>query len=99
MERERILERERRWAVPAAVLALVPIVLYIASIIIVQGADIASGNSEAEQLTSLHEHAGTVLTSAIVRGIGFLVLTLGGALGLVPGFRRETKMTTASAAT
>ena len=74
MERERILERERRWAVPAAVLALVPIVLYIASIIIVQGADIASGNSEAEQLTSLHEHAGTVLTSAIVRGIGFLVL-------------------------
>src|SRR5215216_926492 len=76
MERERILERERRWALPAAIAALVPIVLYIASIIIVQGADIAGGNSEAEQLASLHEHAGTVLVSAIVRGIGFLVLPL-----------------------
>ena len=76
MERERILERERRWAVPAAVLALVPIVLYIVSIVIVQGADIAGGNSEAEQLTSLHEHAGTVLVSAIVRGIGFLILPI-----------------------
>jgi hypothetical protein len=76
MERERILERERRWALPAAIAALVPIVLYIASIFIVQGADIAGGNSEAEQLASLHEHAGTVLVSAIVRGIGFLVLPL-----------------------
>jgi hypothetical protein len=76
MERERILERERRWALPAAIAALVPLVLYIASIIIVQGADIAGGNSEAEQLTSLHDHAGTVLVSAVVRGIGFLVLPL-----------------------
>jgi hypothetical protein len=74
--RERIIERERRWAVPAALCALVPIVLYIASIFIVQGADIGGGNSEADQLTSLHEHAGTVLVSAIVRGIGFLVLPI-----------------------
>jgi hypothetical protein len=74
MERERILERERRWALPAGIAALAPLVLYIVSIIIVQGADIAGGNSEAEQLTSLHEHAGSVLVSAIARGIGFLVL-------------------------
>lgn len=76
MERERILERERRWAVPAAILALSPLVLYIASILIVQSADIAGGNSEAEQLTSLHDHSGTVLVSAIVRGFGFLLLPL-----------------------
>jgi hypothetical protein len=76
VERERILERERRWAVPAAILAIVPLVLYIVSIAIVQGADIAGGNSEAEQLSSLHDHAGTILISAIVRGFGFLLLPL-----------------------
>ena len=38
-------------------------------------------------------------SALLLTGIGFLVLTLGGALGFVPGFRRETKMTTASAAT
>ena len=38
-------------------------------------------------------------SALLLTGIGFHVLTLGGALGLVPGFRRETKMTTASAAT
>jgi hypothetical protein len=76
VERERILERERRWAVPAGLLALAPLVLYIASIIIVQGAHISGGNSEAAQLTSLHDHAGTVLVSAIVRGLGFLLLPL-----------------------
>jgi len=76
VDRERILERERRWAVPAAILALIPFVLYIASILIVQGTDIAGGNSEAEQLTSLHDHSGTILVSAIVRGIGFILLPL-----------------------
>jgi hypothetical protein len=76
VERERILERERRWAVPAGLLALAPLVLYIVSIIIVQGAHISGGNSEAAQLASLHDHSGTVLVSAIVRGIGFLLLPL-----------------------
>jgi hypothetical protein len=74
--RDRIIERERRWAVPAAVLAVVPLVLYIASIIIVQGADLAGGDSEAEQLVSLNENSGTVLLSSVVRGIGFALLTL-----------------------
>jgi hypothetical protein len=74
--RDRIIERERRWAVPAAILALAPLVLYIASIIIVQGADLAGGDSEAEQLVSLNENSGTVLLSSVVRGIGFALLTL-----------------------
>jgi hypothetical protein len=76
VDRERILERERRWAVPAGLLALAPLVLYIVSIIVVQGAHISGGNSEAAQLASLHDHSGTVLVSAIVRGIGFLLLPL-----------------------
>lgn len=76
MGRERIIERERRWAVPAAVVALVPLVLYIASIIIVQRAGLAGGSSEAEQIASLHDHAGAVLFSSVVRGIGFLLLPI-----------------------
>lgn len=76
MGRERIIERERRWAVPAAVVALAPLVLYIASIIIVQRAGIVGGSSEAEQLASLHDHSGAVLVSSIVRGIGFFLLTI-----------------------
>ena len=76
MGRDRIIERERRWAVPAAVLAGVPLVLYIASIVIVQGADLAGGASEAEQLISLNENSGTVLLSSVVRGIGFALLTV-----------------------
>jgi hypothetical protein len=74
VSRERIIERERRWAVPAAVLALVPLVLYVVSIIIVQRAGLAGGNSEAEQIISLDEHSSAVLISAIVRGIGFFLL-------------------------
>jgi len=74
--RERIIERERRWAVPAAVIALAPIVLYIVSIVIVQRAGLAGGSSEAEQLASLHDHSGAVLISSVVRGIGFFLLPI-----------------------
>jgi hypothetical protein len=73
--RDRIIERERRWAVPAAVAAIAPLVLYIVSIFIVQRAHLVGGSSEAAQLASLDEHSGTVLVSSIVRAIGFLVLT------------------------
>jgi len=74
--RERIIERERRWAVPAAVVALAPLVLYVVSIIIVQRAGIVGGSSEAEQLASLHDHSGPVLASSVVRGLGFFLLTI-----------------------
>jgi hypothetical protein len=74
--RERIIERERRWAVPAAIVALAPIVFYVASIVIVQRAGLAGGSSEAEQIASLHDHSSAVLVSAIVRGIGFFLLPI-----------------------
>lgn len=76
MGRERIIERERRWAVPAGVVALAPLVLYIVSIIIVGRAHLVGGSSEAAQLASLHDHSGTVLISSVVRGIGFLLLPI-----------------------
>src|SRR5215211_6522856 len=70
------MKRERRWAVPAAVVALAPLVLYVASIVIVQRAGLAGGSSEAEQITSLHDHEGAVLFSSVVRGIGFFLLPI-----------------------
>ena len=76
MGRERIIERERRWAVPAAVLALGPLVLYIVSLLVVGQAHLAGGSSEADQLTSLHDHSGTVLISSVIRGIGFFLLPI-----------------------
>ena len=76
MGRERIIERERRWAVPAAVFALVPLVLYIISIFVVGQAHLVGGSSEAAQLTSLHDNSGTVLISSVIRGIGFLLLPI-----------------------
>jgi hypothetical protein len=72
--RERIIERERRWARPTAVMALVPVVLYVASILIDQSANLYSGASNAEQLRSLHDHSGTILLSSILRAIGFMML-------------------------
>jgi hypothetical protein len=74
--RDRIIERERRWAVPAAIAALAPLVLYIISILIVQQAHLAGGSSDAEQLTSLHDHSGAVIFSSVLRGIGFLLLPI-----------------------
>jgi hypothetical protein len=74
--REAIIERERRRAVPAAIIALVPLVLYLISIFVVGQAHLASGSSEADQLTSLNEHSGTVLISSVIRGIGFFLLPI-----------------------
>jgi hypothetical protein len=72
--RERIIERERRWARPVAVIAVVPAVLYAASILIDQSANLYTGASDAEQLRSLHDHSGAILVSSILRAIGFVLL-------------------------
>jgi hypothetical protein len=74
--RERIIERERRWAVPAAIAALFALVLYIASFLIDQSANLSTGASEVAQLRSLHDHSGTVLFASIVRALAFLLLPL-----------------------
>jgi hypothetical protein len=71
---QRIIERERRWALAAAFAALLPLVLYIASVLIEQGASVYSGASEAQQLRSLHDHSGTVVLSSIIRAAGFVAL-------------------------
>jgi hypothetical protein len=72
--RERIIERERRWAVPAAVVTFCASLLFIAPLAIQQSADLYSGSSAARQLESLHDHASPIIAGSVVRSLGFLAL-------------------------
>ncbi len=76
MSAQRIIERERRWAAPAALAAVLTFALYLASFIIDRTADLYAGSSDARQLESLHDHAGTILFSSVVRAAAFLLLPL-----------------------
>jgi hypothetical protein len=73
---QRIIERERRWAGPAAVAAVLTFAFYLASFVIDRTADLYSGASDARQLESLHDHAGTIVFSSVVRAAAFLLLPL-----------------------
>jgi hypothetical protein len=72
MSRQEILERERRWRVPAAVAALVSLILLIIPAFI-QGSAL-EGDTGAEQLASLNERSGEFVLGAIARGLGFVAL-------------------------
>jgi len=74
LAREPILERERRWAVPAAIAALLPLPLYLASFIVT--AKLASGDSAAEQLPKIHDHAGPLLALSVVRAVAFMAVAI-----------------------
>jgi hypothetical protein len=73
---QRIIERERRWAGPAALAAVLTFALYLASFIIDRTADLYAGSSDARQLESLNDHAGTILFSSVVRAAAFLLLPI-----------------------
>lgn len=74
MSAQRIIERERRWAAPAAFAAVLTFALYLASFIIDRSADLYAGASETRQLESLNDHAGTIVFSSVVRAVAFLLL-------------------------
>ncbi len=74
MDRELILERERRWALPAAVLSFCASLLFLAPLVIQQTADLYTGSSTARQLASLDDHASTLLVASVVRALAFLAL-------------------------
>jgi hypothetical protein len=76
LDRQRIIDRERRWATPAAIAAVVPLALYVASVLVEQGANISSGGTTADELRSLDGQSGTLLVAAVLRGIGFLAMTI-----------------------
>jgi hypothetical protein len=74
MSREAIIERERRWAVPAAIAAFAAVVLLVASLVSRSGIS-TSGNSGA-QLASFNDHPGALIFSSILSGAGFAIFAL-----------------------
>jgi hypothetical protein len=74
--RQRIIERERRWAVPAAVAAVSMFVLFVVSVVIQQAAGISTSVSEAVVERSIHDHTGTIIAVSVVRAISFLLLPI-----------------------
>ena len=74
MSKQQVIERERRWARPAAIAALLPLPLYIASLAIVQTAGLTGGDSEGDQIRSVHDHASAVTLSPIPRAIALVLI-------------------------
>jgi hypothetical protein len=74
LSRERIIERERRWALPAAISAFLAVILFFASLPIEQSA--VEGTGTAEQLRALDENSGSLLLANVVRSLGLLFLIL-----------------------
>ena len=70
MGRGAVVEWERRWRIPVAVVTLLAVALLIGSSLASQ----VSGNDPAEFLRSVDQHNGSVALSGILQGLGFLLL-------------------------
>jgi hypothetical protein len=71
---EQTLERERRWARPAAALAIVSAPLYIVSILIDQAGDVPSSGLDTERYLAIDGNSGELLGAVLLRGLAFVVL-------------------------
>lgn len=74
MRRNEIIERERRWARPAAIAAFAVLVLFVISLIMQAGTDLGSADTEAETLRAYAADSGTMIVSAILNALAFALL-------------------------
>jgi hypothetical protein len=72
--RERIIERERRWARPAAAAALGGLLLLVIGLI--QRTSVPGEDRTADQLEAFHDHAGALAASSVLTGVAFLLWTI-----------------------
>jgi hypothetical protein len=72
--RERIIERERRWARPAAIAALGGVLLLAVGLIL--RASVPGEDQTADQLRAFNDHAGALSVSAVLSGLAFLLWTI-----------------------
>lgn len=69
--REEVLARERRWALPVALMTLLAIGMLIASAIVVSP---VNGDGDAEVLRAAHEHSSAVTLSSALQALAFVLL-------------------------
>jgi hypothetical protein len=72
VERNEILERERRWGTPVALITLLAVVLFGVQIVLLVKQFGGSGN--AELLRDVDKHSGVVILAYVIRGIGSALL-------------------------
>jgi hypothetical protein len=69
--RQEVLARERKWALPVALMTLLAIGLLVASTIVIGP---VNGDGDAEILRSAHEHSSAVTLSGILQALTFAFL-------------------------
>lgn len=70
MSKREIIERERRWALPAAIACAMVPVAFIGGLVVSQGTALDPDQSEAETLRAFDADSGTLLVSAILQAVG-----------------------------
>ena len=74
MGRQEILDRERRWARPAAGAAILAAPLYIVSVILDQGGDVPTSGLDTERYRAIDASSSDLLASTVLRGLSFFLL-------------------------
>jgi hypothetical protein len=74
LSRDRIIERERRWALPAAIVTLLALVLLVVGVI--ERASIPNQDQAGDLLRAFDDHAGALKVSSILTGIAFVLLAV-----------------------
>jgi hypothetical protein len=74
MSKRAILERERRWALPAGLSAIIAPVLIVGSLVVAGQLDLPTTGLATESLRAFDANEGALLALAFMRAIGFLLL-------------------------
>ncbi|MGH2951144.1 MAG: hypothetical protein ACRDKX_03770 [Solirubrobacterales bacterium] len=74
MNRQQILERERRWAKPAAAAAILAVPLYVGSVIADQAGPVPTSGLDTERYPLIDANMTELLGSVVLRGLAFGLL-------------------------
>ena len=76
MSRQEVLERERRWALPAAIAAILASPLYIVSVALEQAGDVSTTGLDTERYRAIDAAGAELLGAVVLRGLAFVLLCL-----------------------
>jgi hypothetical protein len=75
LDRQALLERERRWARPVGIMALLGVALYFGSVMIEQTAGLLDRENDATRLESYDDNPTALLSTAVMFAIGVILLS------------------------